>query len=453
MSVKIISVMHQLDEQVLLNHRHYAGLYGYAHQWVETAAYAHDKLKVAYKYNYILQQLKALPEGELLMVLDGHSVVVQPIDVAGLMHGRDSLVFQGPSEANAADIVMTNLLLLRNTAGNRTFLHEMLIALHGTLATQDWPCEEELLQKFTVFGNNTTWGEVLLNADWRVVGWYNMKIFVLFVGATGSWREGRVSHNEVRQMTHDANLEQVLVQQVNGYLLDGQPLMVAPNYPALSNDAVSHFNPSAKIALVSLYTHHISRYARISEHNVKRYCDRHGYAYHVYRQIPDDVPDNVMGSWLKPKVLLNHFADYDWVIWVDADVLFRNQSLPLEPILAERELLLAKDLCAWTVNSGVLGFKNTPVNAQLLQRLQQRMDEVHDKSTVYSEQGDQFHIICVLDELALVNEHNVSNCLTINTAPPMSTNDTLLTHYVGLSEPNRSIYMAHDDALSQRVYG
>lgn len=453
MTVKILSLFHRYDEHVLRNHQHYAGLYGYVHQWVETANYAHAKLKVVYKYNYLMQQLKAMNEGDIVVMLDAHSVVVQPIDVEGLMNGRDSIIVQGPTDAGAADMVMSNMLILRNTAGNRAILHDMLIALHGTLATQDNPVEEQLLQQFPLLGNNTAWADVLLNVDWRVIGWYNLKVFVLFVGATASWRDGRVSHDEVRHLGHDLNFEKVLVQQVNGALMDGKPLMQLPNYPAVSNDAVSHFNPEARIALVTLYTHHINSYARVSEHNVKRYCDRHGYAYHVYRGIPAELDPNINGTWVKSWLLKNNIANHDWVIWVDADVLFKNQTQKLEPILEGRDLLFAKDLCAWPFNAGIMGFRNTPDNVALIDKIWQRMVEVKDKSTIYSDQGDQFHTINVVDEHGLLNERNITNALTINTAPPMSTVDTFLTHYVGVNEPNRSIYMAHDDALSQRRHG
>ena len=454
MTVKVISLLNRYDEEILRNHQYYARLYGYTHQSVETYMYPHARLKVVYKYNYLLQQLKAMAEGDLVMMIDGHSVVFRPMDVNALMNGRDSMVLNGPSDPEAADIPLTNLLILRNTSAVRATLHEILMALHGVLGAQDHPDEEILLQKFDVLGINSGMSDTYINVDWRINDWYKAQIFVVFLGTIGAWGEdGRVIRQKVRHFTHDLNLERLLVKQVNGHLIDGKPMMQPPSYPAISEDAVSHFNPDAKIALVTLYTHHITTYARVSEHNVKRYCDRHGYAYHVYRAIPAELDPSINGTWVKSWLLKNNIANHEWIIWVDADVLFRNQVQKLEPLLEGRDLLFAKDLCAWPINAGIMGFRNTPENVELIEKIWQRMLEVNDKSTVYCDQGDQFHTINVLGEHGLLNEVSILNCLSINTAPPMSTPDSFLTHYVGWGEPYRSVYMAHDDMLSQRQQG
>ena len=449
MAVKVISLLDGFDEDVLRNHQHYARLYQYTHQWVETRAYAHPRLKAAFKYDYLLQQLKSMDEGDLVVMVDAQSAFFQPMDVRHLMVGRDSMVVNGPSDPDMPEITMCNLIIVRNTGANRAILYDILTALHGTLALQECPDEEVLLQKLSVVGINTVLGDTYINVDWRITNWFSAKIFVVYLGATGSWDGERVHRNQVRHLTRDMNLEKVLLKQINSALIDGMPMMKTPSYPAISEDAVSHYNAESRIALVTLYTHHITSYARISEHNVKRYCDRHGYAYHVYRAIPSELDPAISGSWVRSWLLKHNIAQHDWVIWIDADVLFRNQEIKLEDILDGRDILLAKDLCAWPFNSGVMGFRNTPVNVDLIDKIWQRMLEVNDKSTVYSDQGDQFHTINVVCENNMLNEDNITNCLTINTAPPMSNHSTFLTHYVGWGEPYRSVYMAHDDAISQ----
>ncbi|MGL4767511.1 MAG: galactosyl transferase GMA12/MNN10 family protein [Formosimonas sp.] len=445
---KIITICEVADSELLRNHQHYAQLYGYTHQWVETGFMAHARLRTAYKYNYVLQQLKACAEGELLLMLDGHTAIFCPLSIEEAMAGRDTFVCLGPETAGVPCLPLNNFLVLRNTAANREILHRMLIALHGVLAGQEHHVNEfDFLREFGMLPTNAVLLDTYINVRWTIANWFNAKIFAVGLGMhVGYNAAGEVTDD----MTHDRNLERMLLQRINATLIHGAPIMQLPDYPALSDDAVSHYNPQAKIALVTLYTHHITSYARVSEHNVKRYCDRHGYAYHVYRAIPEGVPDNIMGSWLKPHVLSQHFAQHDWVIWVDADVLFHNQAQKLEPLLDGRELLFAKDLCGWPINSGVQGFKNTPVNAQLLAQLCQRMNDVQDKSGIYSELGDQHHIINVLTEQNQLSEASVSNCLSINTPPQLANAETLLTHYVGWGDPYRSIYMAHDDAISLR---
>ena len=445
---KIITICEHQNDDLLRNHQHYAQLYGYTHQWVETGFMAHEKLRTAYKYNYLLQNLKASAEGELVLLLDGHTAIFRPISIEDAMVGRDAFVCLGPESAGVECLPLNNLLIVRNTEANREILHRMLIALHGVLAGQDHHLNEfDLLREFGMLPTNAVLLDAYINVRWTIPNWFNAKIFAVGLGmGVGYDAAGVVTYD----MTHDTNLEKMLLGRINATLIDGAPIMQVPDYPAISDDAVSHFNPDARIALVTLYTHHITTYARVSEHNVKRYCDRHGYAYHVYRAIPPELDENINGTWVKSWLLKNNIANHDWVIWVDADVLFKNQAQKLEPILAGCDLLFAKDLCAWPINAGIMGFRNTPENVELIAKIWQRMLEVNDKSTTYSDFGDQHHTINVLRENNILSEANVLNCLTINTSPQMSNGETLLTHYVGWGDPYRSIYMAHDDAISLR---
>ena len=202
---------------------------------------------------------------------------------------------------------------------------------------------------------------------------------------------------------------------------------------------------------MTLYTHHVQTYARVSEHNVRRYCDVHGYAYHVYPEVPHEIERGINGSWVRSWLLQQHLPDHDWVIWVDADVLFFNQSRPIEPLLQGRDLLLAKDVGAWLFNSGVMGFRSTPRNLELLAQIWSRIGEVADKSGVYSSMGDQYYTNEVLSQASLLDECSVLDNLTINTPPLLASEDTLLVHFVSLAEPYRSVYMAAMDAASQQV--
>lgn len=449
---KVISFFNRKDDDVLRNHTHYASTMGYAHDWVETSFLSHPKLRIAYKYSYLLEQLKSVSEGDVVLLLDEHSAVFRPVDLNHLMNGRDSVIVEGPTEQNKPNLPFSNMIGLRNTPAIRETLFEIIMALHSALTGKNDQLEEEfLLNKFDVLAINTALEGTYINVSWRIAHWFEHAIFVVHLGPNMSiGDDGKLLHDAFHQLTHDANFEKVLFKQINGTLIDGLPLLQAPNYPAISDDAVSHFNPNSKIALVTLYTHHIATYARVSEHNVKRYCDRHGYAYHVYREVPSEIDPSISGSWVRSWLLQNLVSDHEWVIWIDADVLFRNQNIKLETILEGRDLLFAKDLCAWPINSGVLGFRNTPANIELIAAIWQRMTEIGDKSTTYSDQGDQHHTIKVLYEQDLIHEKSITSALPINTPPPMSSPNTLLTHYVGISEPYRSVYMAVHDAESQQ---
>lgn len=444
-----LSLFQRMDEAVLRNHAHYCRLFGYAHQWLESDRLIHPALRASARYSQMLRHLRALAEGDLLLFLDGDSVVFHPVAIDTLMQGRDLLVVDGPPTDGLPGSAMTNMMMLRNTPGNRALLHQLTVDAGHVVALESSRLDEAArLRPAGMLPCNAMLGEVYVNVSWRIAQWHGARVFVVSLGPVpvplpgGGWRD---------EVLHDMNLQALLVREVNGALMQGRPVLQPPQYPALGDEAMSSLNPGARIAFLTLYTHHVETYARVSEHNVRRYCERHGYAYHVYRGVPKEIGPGINGSWVRSWLLQQHLAHHDWVIWVDADVLFFNQSRPVEPLLEERDLLLAKDVGAWLFNSGVMGFRHTPRNLELLARIWARIGEVADKSGVYSSQGDQYYTNEVLTQQGLLDERSVLDNLTINTPPLLASEDTLLVHFVSLSEPYRSVYMAAMDAASQQI--
>jgi hypothetical protein len=253
-------------------------------------------------------------------------------------------------------------------------------------------------------------------------------------------------------MLHDLNLQGMLMRHATQALMHGGPALRPAAYPALSDEPMSRYGGRGDIAFVTFYSHHVAAYGRVAEHNAKRYCERHGHGYYVYRQLPDELQATGMtGSWAKPWLLLRHLADHEWVVWVDADVLFVNQSRRIEPFLQDRDLLLAKDIGGWAVNSGVMGFRRTARNVQLLENICQRIERVEDKSGVYTSQGDQYYVNLALSEMGLTGEAQVLDNVSINTPPHLATHESLLVHFIGLGEPYRSAYMADWDGRSKAL--
>lgn len=443
-----LSLLQRTDEAVLRNHAHYCRLFGYPHQWVDTGRIAHPALRASARYSQILRHLRTLAEGDWLLFLDGDSVVFHPVAVEALMQERDLVALEGPSTGDRAGPAMTNMLVLRNTPGNRALLHQLIIDAGHVVALESPRLDETArLAPAGLLPCNSVLAEAYVNVSWRVSQWHDARVFVVNLAALpvplpgGGWRD---------EILHDLNLQALLVREVNGALMQGRPVLQPPAYPALSDDALTSFNPQARIAFLTLYTHHVATYARVSEHNVRRYCERHGHAYHVYRALPEAIGPGINGSWVRTWLLQQHLAQHDWVIWIDADVIFRNPVRSIEPLLQGRDLLLAKDVGAWRFNSGVMGFRNTPANLALLERIWARIGEVADKSQVYSSLGDQHYTNEVLKEEGLLGEHSVLDNLSLNTPPLLADEDTLLVHFVSLSEPYRSVYMAAMDAASQK---
>ncbi|SFO72267.1 galactosyl transferase GMA12/MNN10 family protein [Variovorax sp. OK605] len=442
-----LSFLQRRDDAVLRNHAHYCRLHGYPHQWVESERILHPALRASAKYSEILRHLRTLAEGDWLFFIDGDSVVFHPVAIDALMQGRDLLAAESPPAGSLGGLAMTNMMVLRHTAANRAMLHQLIVDAGHVIARVARRIDEAArLRPAGMRGCNAMEQGVYVNVSWRIAQWHQAPVFVVHLGASPVEVDGEPGED----MLHDLNLQRVLVDQVNASLTQGSPVLQPPAYPEISAAAADSYNPEARIAFLTLYTPHIQAYARVSEHNVRRYCDRHGHAYHVYRDIPAAIGPGINGSWIRSWLINQHLAHHEWVIWVDADVVFRNPARRIEPLLEGRDLLLAKDIGAWQFNSGVMGFRNTPGNARLLDRIWERIGAVADKSAVYSSQGDQYYTNEVLGEEGLVGEPHILDNLSINTPPHLASDDTLLVHFINLSEPYRSVYMAAMDARSQR---
>lgn len=438
-----------LDESVLRNHAYYSQLYGYHHTFVEADHVAHPALRDSYKYSQILSHLRGLEEGELLFFLDDNSVVFRPIALERLMDGRDLMVVDGPAADGFPAKLLMNMLLVRNTAANRELLHQLLVDSCTVITLQIERMDEASVLRPAggVLECNSVVADTHVNVTYRTIGWYHSTVFVV---ALGPLPMARPDGRPMDYMLHDMNMQAFITRQVNGALMHGTPVLQPAAYPALAETPYTGINTGARIAVVSLYGNDIHSYARVSEHNVRRYCERHGYAYHVYRGIPKELDQAVNGTWIKPWVLQRHMADHDWIIWVDADTLFLNQAKKLEPLLEGRDLLLAKDIGGWSINAGVMGFRNTPRNVDILSRIWDQLTAVEDRSGVHVSRGDQYYINVLLTEDGLIGADNVLDNLAINTPPHLFRNDTLLVHFVNLGEPYRSAYMADVDAMSKR---
>ncbi len=443
-----LSYFHRTDPEVLRNHAHYARLHGYPHASVESEGIFHPQLRDAHRYSQILRHLRGLAEGDWLLFLHADSVVFCPVPVERLLVGRDALIVDGPSVHGFPGRVMSGMLVLRNTAANRRMLHEMVSDASHVIALESDRLDESMrLREVGVLPCYAVVDDTYVHVSWRTANWPDARVFALDLSSLPV----RGRHGvEAVDILHDLSLQNLLVRQINRALMHGERVLQPPAYPALSADALSSYNPQARLAFVMLYTEHIASYARVAEHNFKRYCDRHGHALHVYREVPAALGEGVKGNWAKPWVLRQHLCQHEWVVWIDADMLFLNPARPFAPLLEGRDLFFAKDIGAWRVNSGLMGFRNTPANALLLDELCKRLAEVPDKSSVYASMGDQYFVNAVLRERELDGEAQVLDFVSINTPHYLRQPDTLLVHFLGLGEPYRSVYMADQDQLSLR---
>jgi hypothetical protein len=444
--LSLVSSLHPEQMAVALdNHRTYCTRFGYSHAWQDVSNVRDADLARMHTLHQAQQALRAIPENDLLMVIDAGSAVYRPLRLEDLMAGRDSLLTLQRADPGYEPGPQLNWMVLRNCDAARRKLALAVHAVHRRVLYDPHVNDGDIFKELGAVNYYSQFAGYHLNIGWLTdkQAW-TANIFVInsltpaFNGKDGGWH-----HNPFG----DPRLALLVLKQVNA-ALQGLPAFQQPSYPALSEDAYTGYNTQARIALVTLYTHHINVYGRISEHNIKRYCDRHGLAYHVYRAIPEGLDAAVNGTWHKTWLLDRHFNQHDWVIWVDADILFTNQSRSLAALLEGRDLLLASDLGDFPFNAGVMGFRCIDRNRAVIAHIQARINAIPDKSTVYASGGDQQQCVTALQELGLMDGTHVLDLLSVNTPPLFRTASTMMVHYVGLQEPYRSMYMAMDDAQS-----
>lgn len=112
--------------------------------------------------------------------------------------------------------------------------------------------------------------------------------------------------------------------------------------------------------------------------NKLRYARFRGYDLHIHGST--SLQNGLPPSWSKIKLIRRYLLDYDYVVWVDADVLFMNFTRRFEDILLLQpfaEVLLASDSNG--INCGVMIFRSTSRVMSLL-------------DTVWHYEGDKHHI-------------------------------------------------------------
>jgi hypothetical protein len=205
-------------------------------------------------------------------------------------------------------------------------------------------------------------------------------------------------------------------------------------------------NADRPCALLTSYTPNIAAYASISERNVGIYAKRHGYAHHIYRDVPAFLQGRLTSNWIKPQLLLKHLADHERVAWLDADILIHDMNRPIESIMRGRSAALARDISNYMFNSGFMVFSNTPSCRSYLERVQAMIDEVQDKAGVYASGGDQAFFVAAWMEAGGAANMPLSDCVSFNSHPALYDKDSFTLHYMGYPDRFRALVMQHDAA-------
>jgi hypothetical protein len=106
-----------------------------------------------------------------------------------------------------------------------------------------------------------------------------------------------------------------------------------------------------------------TQYTHINKLN---YCDKHSYTFIDDESVYDDskpIP------WSKLKLLEEYLQQFDYLVWIDADILIMNQDIKLESFIEKypTNIICGSD---WRMtNTGVLFVKNTEWSMKFLEAI------------------------------------------------------------------------------------
>lgn len=435
--VTVLTLAPDHEQETLQNHRIYCQLMGYRHvhmQWPEHMA---EQFKTNFRVAAVLHQLRSLPEGSILVCATTGVLFLNPLRVESLMTEKDHLLLRmwSPSAPHDVAAYADELECWRSSAF-------VLAAFAGLFAQMDVATSvgqrKETLRRWR---EQWSWlapdayvGSILpcLEGGPSFLPRWFKRSDVLAVRVAGPVSDGGLLPGPFRR---------VLADNFNCYLSGrAEPVYLAQALAPVEPSAYEVLNPGAAVALVMLYTPNIRVFGAIAERNVRAYCLRHGYALHLYREIPSNWVGG-SGNWAKPRLLREHLPQHEWVIWMDADMLFHDARQPLEPLLQERDVLAAHDVGNWLLNSGFIGFRRTDRNATLLTEVCQRVEALKDRSNVYASGGDQQMFCDVLLEAGLKRGDNW-DYFAVNTPWMFRQRTSFCVHYYGMDTTMRAMMMA-----------
>ncbi len=393
------------------------------------------ELGVLFKYQMISDRLARTAEGEVVIFATENALFVRFEDFGRIMEGRDSLVTKGFFGVN------TEMFVIRNTEENRRIARGMAARCRAFYEYGKFVTEEELLEAFpTVADWDMLNGVIPIASMWSgqhpdLRGAPVVAVSLVFTPRLYSkygprWRAVFARHlNACHAAGHSAFFD------------------ASPPPECDTDEPLTVYQPGRAIAVVMLYTPNIAGYARFGEASLRAFCERHGYTLYQHRAVPADFQREACGNWSKPFLLAKYLPHHEWVFWIDADILVMNPSVKLERFTEGRDRVLTADICGWRFNSGVMGFRNTEANANVLQSVLARVLETEDIKYTFSSQGDQFYFMEQMISHGLCPEPDSAELVSfneLNTPWYYANPDTFMCHFHGLSTELRMLFMSMD---------
>lgn len=433
---------------LLENHARYAEKSKYLHVMMDSTHIYGERQRVLYKWHAIYHQLVNSRDGVLVLLLDQFAVIYGGQDLTDISTGYDMLV---ATQDKDSGLPATSMMVFRNSPSMREDVRKLL------LRVAQWTAHIEgygdLPEPFIVkdFFTPHPFQCLLHNgfipsaqASWdngcSVEFIFNSNPRPFVVHNSPQWK----LINEQWLTNPDFDFRYVSLIVAEAASLDTEVSLVAKYFEQPAIDSANwelHLNPDAEIAFVSLYTPNISHYGRIHEENISRYCLRHGYGYHLYRDNPAFLPDGLNANWAKVHLIQRHLHEHEFVFWIDADILAVNQEIRIDTRIEGRNFICGTDHAAWAINTCMFGAKNTPGMHKVIDHLCAGIMQAADRSTIYAGGGDQQAIQEGLQSLNMLNGEHVVDAMTLAVSPIYATSDSMMVHFPAQLNHNRAATM------------
>ena len=99
-----------------------------------------------------------------------------------------------------------------------------------------------------------------------------------------------------------------------------------------------------KIALLDVHNDKYKKIWDIAGPVKEAYCQKHGYDNIHYQSPPSLLPDGRQDNWGRVHGILWHLRDYDWIFYLDTDILIMNHEIKIEDYIDENYNLIAGPL-------------------------------------------------------------------------------------------------------------
>ncbi len=125
-----------------------------------------------------------------------------------------------------------------------------------------------------------------------------------------------------------------------------------------------------RILVLTAYTSDLADYGVLTDRNKQTYCQMHHYDFECIRSGFDASRPP---AWSKIPFIQQRLANFDYVVWMDADLLIMRPGIPLESLISQypQDLVIAEEDYGpqQYVNTGVMFVKNTPFCREFLRNV------------------------------------------------------------------------------------